>query len=139
MFFRRLKWNVVGWFRTVSAISYAIIALGVVALLWHATHAPGGGFQPSHALRLGLSFTGGTDVTVTYQRPTTVADVSRALATLGVSDASVNTLSKTSDVQQNTRYTISTQRDFGDDTPQLWTALGTVAPIDRAQSQIEAV
>ena len=139
MFFRRLNWNVVGWFRTVSAISYAIIALGVVALFWHATHAPGGGFQPSHALRLGLSFTGGTDVTVTYKRPATVADVSRALATLGVNDASVNTLSKTSDVQQNTRYTISTQRDFGDNTPQLWTALGTVAPIDRAQSQIEAV
>ena len=139
MFFRRLNWNVVGWFRTVSAISYAIIGLGVIALFWHATHAPGGGFQPSHALRLGLSFTGGTDVTVTYKQPTTVADVSRALAKLGVNDASVNTLSKATDAQQNTRYTISTQRDFGDDTPALWTALGTVAPIDRAQSQIEAV
>lgn len=139
MFFRRLNWNVVGWFRTVSAISYAIIGLGVVALFWHATHAPGGGFQPSHALRLGLSFTGGTDVTVTYKRPAAVPDIQRALATLGVNDASVNTLAKSSDVQPNLRFTISTQRDFGDDTPKLWTALSAVAPIDRAQSQIEAV
>ena len=27
MFFRRLNWNIVGWFRIVSTISYLIIAL----------------------------------------------------------------------------------------------------------------
>ena len=139
MFFRRLNWNVVGWFRIVSSISYAIIGLGVVALLWHATHAPGGGFQPSHALRLGLSFTGGTDVTVTYKAPSNVTAVQGALAKIGVTDARVNTLAKPGDAAPNERFTISTQTDFGDDTGKLWSTLGTLGAIDRAQSQIEAV
>lgn len=139
MFFRRLNWNVVGWFRTVSYISYAIIFAGVLALLWHATHAPGGGFQPSHALRLGLSFTGGTDVTVKYAKPQSVAAIQKALATIGVSDARVNTLGKASDAQPNERFTIETQTDFGDNTPRVWSALGTVGAVDRAQSQIAAV
>ncbi len=139
MFFRRLNWNVVGWFRTVSAISYGVIALGVIALFWHATHAPGGGFQPSHALRLGLSFTGGTDVTVTYKNPTTVTAVQRALAGIGVADARVNTIAKATDAQPNVRFTIETQTDYGDDTQKLWNALGSVGPVDRAQSQIAAV
>ena len=30
MFFRSLNWNVVGWFRTVSLISYSIIAAGAL-------------------------------------------------------------------------------------------------------------
>jgi preprotein translocase subunit SecF len=139
MFFRRLNWNVVGWFRTVSLISYIVIGLGVVALFWHASHAPGGGFQPSHALRLGLSFTGGTDVQVKYTKSATVPDIVKALGTVGVSDARVNTLAKAGDADPTERYTISTQVDFGNDAPRLWTALATVAPIDRAQSQIEAV
>ncbi len=139
MFFRRLNWNVVGWFRTVSLISYAVIALGVVALFWHATHAPGGGFQPSHALRLGLSFTGGTDVTVKYRQPQNLADVQKALGTIGVTDARVNTLSKASDPQPNERFTISTQKDFGNDATQVWDALGKLGPVDRSESQIEAV
>ncbi len=138
MFFRRLNWNVVGWFRTVSAISYAIIALGAIALFWHATHAPGGGFQPSHALRLGLSFTGGTDVTVAYQKPATIPGVQRALATIGVTDARVNTLGPLPK-SNDQRFSVETQTDFGDDTTRVWKALATVAPVDRAQSQIEAV
>ena len=139
MFFRRLNWNVVGWFRTVSLISYAIIGLGFVALFWHATHAPGGGFQPSHALRLGLSFTGGTDVTVTYESPTSVAAVQGALAKIGVTDARVNTLGKAGDAKPNQRFTIETQTDFGNDPAKVWSALATVGPIDRGQSAIEAV
>jgi len=57
MFFRRLNWNIVGWFRTVSAISYAIIGLGIAMMIYNyvTTGAP---------LRLGLSFTGGTDITI---------------------------------------------------------------------------
>lgn len=139
MFFRRLNWNVVGWFKTVSAISYAIILLGVLALVWHSFHAPGGGFQPSHALRLGLSFTGGTDVTVKFKQPQSVADIQKALGTVGVTDARVNTLAKTTDSAPGERYTIETQTDFGDNAPKLWSALGSVGAIDRDQSQIEAV
>ena len=140
MFFRRLNWNVVGWFRTVSTISYAIIFLGVMALVWHAFHAPGGGFQPSHALRLGLSFTGGTDVTIKYDRPQTVADLTKTLATVGVTDARINTLgAKPTDSAPNERFTIETQTDFGDNTSKIWSALGAIGTIDRAQSQIEAV
>ncbi|MGP6159843.1 MAG: protein translocase subunit SecF [Vulcanimicrobiaceae bacterium] len=139
MFFRRLNWNVVSWFKTVSMISYAVIFCGVVALVWHATHAPGGGFQPSHALRLGLSFTGGTDVTVKYQKPASVLAIQKALAEIGVSDANVNTIVKTTDAQPSERFTISTQIDFGDNTAKLWSALGTVDSIDRGQSQIESV
>ena len=49
----------VGWFNTVSYISYAIIALGVAAMIYH--YATTGS-----ALRLGLSFTGGTDITASF-------------------------------------------------------------------------
>jgi preprotein translocase SecF subunit len=139
MFFRRLNWNVVGWFRTVSLISYAIIGAGVLALIYHASTAPGGGFQPSHALRLGLSFTGGTSVTVKFERPASVPDITSAMSKIGVSDARVNTLAKAGDATPNERYTIETQSDFGDDTAKVWSALGAVGTIDRTQSEIQAV
>jgi len=138
VFFRRLNWNVVGWFRTVSLISYVVIGAGAIALLWHATHAPGGGIQPSHALRLGLSFTGGTDVTVKFTKPVTVPQIAGSLATIGVTDARINTLGKAGDAP-NERFTIETQVDFGDDTAKIWGALNALAPVDRLQSQIEAV
>ena len=40
----------------------------------------GNGFQPSRMLRLGLSFTGGTDITVQFTQPTTADNVKAALA-----------------------------------------------------------
>ena len=138
MFFRRLNWNVVGWFRTVSLISYAIIFLGVLALGYHSFTAPGGGFQPSHALRLGLSFTGGTDVTAKFTKPVTIPQLQAALAPIGVADARINTVGKAGDALGE-RYTIETQTDFGDDAPKMWNALATVGTIDRTQSSIEAV
>ena len=140
MFFRRLNWNVVGWFKTVSAISYAIIFLGVLALVWHSFHAPGGGFQPSHALRLGLSFTGGTSVTVKYEKAQTVPDIAKTLARVGVTDARINTLgAKAADSAPGERFTVETQTDFGDNTSKIWSALGSIGTVDRAQSSIEAV
>jgi len=140
MFFRRLNWNVVGWFRTVSLISYVIIGLGVVSLFWHATHAPGGGFQPSHALRLGLSFTGGTDVTVKFKQPQTTDAIAQQFASIGVNDARVSTLAKSGDAQPNERFQIETQTDFGDDTQKLWAAIGALpGGVDRTQSSISAV
>jgi preprotein translocase SecF subunit len=139
VFFRRLNWNVVGWFRTVSLISYAVIALGFGALLWHATHAPGGGFQPSQALRLGLSFTGGTDVGVKFEKPVSIPDIQAALATIGVNDARIDTLGKAGDTVPNERYTIQTQKDFGNDAPRLRSALVALAPIDNGQWSLTAV
>ncbi|MDQ6932906.1 MAG: protein translocase subunit SecF, partial [Candidatus Eremiobacteraeota bacterium] len=138
MYFRNRNWNVVGWFRTVSLVSYAVIAIGLLAMLWHATHAPGGGFQPSHALRLGLSFTGGTDVGVKFKRPVSQTDLKNALGTIGVVPEKVTTVSKTGDLG-NDRWTIQTQTALGNDTSKLWTTLNTVAPVDRAQSSIESV
>ena len=52
MLFRRLNWNIVGWFRIVSTISYLVIALGFGAMIYHGFQG-GQGFQPSHMLRLG--------------------------------------------------------------------------------------
>lgn len=139
MFFRRLNWNVVGWFRTVSLISYLVIGCGVVALLWHATHAPGGGFQPSHALRLGLSFTGGTDVTVKYSSPQSSSAIKEALGKIGVTDANVNTLSKATDTAANERFSITTQTDFGDDKSKLNAALASVGTIDHREDSFQSV
>jgi preprotein translocase SecF subunit len=132
MLFRRLNWNIVGWFRTVSLISYAVIGLGIAmtAYNWNAHH---------YLIRLGLSFTGGTDVTVKFKAPTDQAHVREALTGIGVSDAVVNTIGKTGDDKPGERYTISTQTAFGNDADKLWKALGDIRPIDRPQSQIESV
>ena len=131
MFFRRLNWNIVGWFKIVSAISYVIIVAGLLVMGWHwrTTGAP---------LRLGLSFTGGTDVTVKFQRSVTQEQISAALAPIGVGDERINTLTQTGDAP-NTRWTIETQTDFGNDTTRLWTALATAAPVDRSQSSVSTV
>src|SRR5579875_15461 len=87
MFFRRLNWNVVGWFRTVWAISYAVILAGVLFMGYHWV-------KDGSPLRLGLSFTGGTDVTVKFTKPVDKPQIVSALASVGVTDAQVNTLSK---------------------------------------------
>jgi preprotein translocase SecF subunit len=131
MFFRRLNWNIVGWLKIVSIISYAIIALGIASMIYHwvTTGTP---------LRLGLSFTGGTDVTAKFAHPVDRDDLYKALAPIGVSDAQINTLSKPGE-PVGERYTIETQKDFGNVTDPLWKALGSVAAVDRAQSSISTV
>jgi preprotein translocase SecF subunit len=131
MFFRRLNWNVVGWFNTVSYISYAVIALGVAAMIFHYV-------TTGSALRLGLSFTGGTDITVTYKQSVTREEVAGALQKVGVTDAQINTLSKAGD-SGTPRWTIETQKDFGNDSTALKAALGTVAPIDPSQVSVSTV
>jgi preprotein translocase subunit SecF len=131
MFFRRLNWNVVGWFNTVSYISYAIIALGVAAMVYHLA-------TTGSALRLGLSFTGGTDITVTYKQSVTREQIAGALAGIGVADAQINTLSKPGDVG-TPRWTIETQKDFGNNSAPLKSALASVAPIDTGQVSVSTV
>jgi len=132
MFFRRLNWNIVGWFRIVSLISYAVIGLGIAMMAYN-------WYAHGYLLRLALSFTGGTDVTVKFKSPTDQAHVRDALVRLGVSDATVNTIGKSGDDRPGERYTISTQTAFSNDADPLWKALGSVEPIDRSQSQIESV
>jgi preprotein translocase SecF subunit len=132
MLFRNLKWNVVGWFRTVSLISYVVIGLGLAAMAFHWV-------KDGSPLKLGLSFTGGTDVTVKFKQPVTIPDIKTSLAKLGVSDAQVSVLAKSGDAQPNERYTIETQKAFGNDTQALWSNLGTLAAVDRDQSSIESV
>jgi|HubBroStandDraft_5_1064220.scaffolds.fasta_scaffold31204_2 preprotein translocase SecF subunit len=133
MLFRRLNWNIVGWFRIVSTISYLVIALGLGSMIYHGFQG-GQGFQPSHMLRLGLSFTGGTDIDVQFTQPTTGDKVRAALAGLGLTDESVTTAGTT-----GKGFVVQTQTSFANDSTPLWNALGTVAPVDRAASQITAV
>ncbi len=133
MLFRRLNWNIVGWFRIVSTISYLIIAIGLGAMLYHASQAPGG-FKFSHMLRLGLSFTGGTDITVAYDTPQSSAKIRAAITPSGIADARINTVGSS-----GKRFIIETQKAYANDSTPLWAALGTVAPVDRAASQIASV
>jgi preprotein translocase SecF subunit len=133
MLFRRLNWNIVGWFRIVSTISYVVIALGLGSMIYHGFQG-GQGFQPSHILRLGLSFTGGTDITVKFTRPTSADAVKHALAGLGLSEESVTTAGT-----DGTGFVIETQTAFANDSAPMWNALNSVAPVDRANSSITAV
>src|ERR1700722_8228008 len=132
MLFRRLKWNVVSWFPIVSAISYTVIIAGLLMMGYNY-------FTKGYFLKLGLSFTGGTDVTAKYVAPVAKSDIQRALAGIGVNDAELNTLGKQGDALPNERYTISTQTAFGNDTAKLWSALNSVGRVDRSQSEIESV
>ncbi len=133
MLFRRLNWNIVGWFRTVSAISYLVIALGLGAMIYHGFQG-GQGFQPSHMLRLGLSFTGGTDISVTFDRPSTTDAVKAALAPLNLADERITTAGTS-----GTQFLVETQTAFANDSAPIWNALNSVAPVNRAASQITAV
>jgi preprotein translocase SecF subunit len=138
MFFRRLNWNIVGWFRTVSLISYLIIAAGLGSMIYHGFTAPGGGFQPSHMLQLGLSFTGGTAVEPTFTKPVTQDQVRSAFSSIGVNDEEIRTIGAQQD-NGWTRFHVETQTALGNNTTQLWDALNKVAPVDRSRSQITSV
>jgi preprotein translocase SecF subunit len=133
MLFRRLNWNIVGWFRVVSFISYAVIALGIGAMIYHG-FAGGGGFHANRMLRLGLSFTGGTDIAVKFTQPTTADKVKAALAGLGMTEESVTTAGS-----DGKGFVIQTQTAYANDSAPVWNALNTVAPVDRSSSQITSV
>jgi len=133
MFFRRLNWNIVGWFRTVQTISYLVIALGVAAMLYHGFQG-GQGFQPSHMLRLGLTFTGGTEVDVSYNAPTTSDAVRNALASLNLSDERINTEGST-----GTQFSIATQTSFANNSVPLKDALAKAGPFDASKLSITAI
>jgi preprotein translocase SecF subunit len=133
MLFRRLNWNIVGWFRIVSTISYLVIALGVGSMIYHG-FAGGDGFHANRMLRLGLSFTGGTEIDVQFAQPTTTERVKNALSGLGMTEESVTTAGST-----GKGFVIQTQTAYANDSAPVWNALNTVAPVDRSASQIISV
>jgi len=133
MLFRRLNWNIVGWFRTVSAISYVVIALGLAGAIYHGFDG-GQGFQLKNTLRLGLSFTGGTDIAVTFDKPTTSDAVRAALASLNLQDERVNTAGN-----DGTKFHIETQTSFANNSVPLKTALTTVGTFDQSKLSITAI
>jgi preprotein translocase SecF subunit len=133
MFFRRLNWNIVGWFKIVSTISYVVIALGFGAMIYHGFEG-GQGFQPSHMLQLGLSFTGGTDVDARFTRPVTIPQVQRAIAPLHLVAPQITTAGAT-----GTEVVIDTQTALANNAESIWRALGTVAPVNRSASSITSV
>jgi len=137
MFFRRLNWNIVGWFRIVSLISSLIIAAGFGSMVYHG-FAGGNGFQPGKMMQLGLSFTGGTALDLTFNRPVTQPQLRDALASVGVRDPEVRTVGNES-TGGWTRYNVETQTALGNNTPQLWSALNNVAPVNRDKSSITSV
>ncbi len=137
MFFRRLNWNVVGWFRIVSFISYLIIAAGFGSMIWHGFQG-GNGFQAGKMLQLGLSFTGGTSVDVSFNRPVGLNELRDALAPLKLADETVRTVG-TQTGNGYTRYSVETQTALGNNTQSLWNALGTAGPVDRARSSVSSV
>ncbi|HKU67761.1 MAG TPA: protein translocase subunit SecF [Candidatus Baltobacteraceae bacterium] len=138
MFFRRLNWNVVSWFRIVSFISYLIIAAGLGSMVWHGFEG-GNGFHANKMLQLGLSFTGGTAVDVQFTKPATQDQVRKAFSSLGVTDAEIRTLGKPAGTGYTRYHVEETQVAFGNNTPQLWSALNSIAPVDRLLSSVSAV
>jgi preprotein translocase SecF subunit len=133
MLFRRLNWNIVGWFRTVQTISYLVIALGVAGMIYHGFEG-GQGFQPKNMLRLGLSFTGGTDIAVTFDKPTTTDAVRAGLASLNLQDERVNTAGSS-----GTQFHVETQTSFANDSVPLKKALTSVGTWDTSKLQITAI
>ncbi|HUA10029.1 MAG TPA: protein translocase subunit SecF [Candidatus Acidoferrales bacterium] len=133
MFFRRLNWNIVGWFRTIQTISYLVIAIGIGAMVYHGFEG-GNGFQPSHMLRLGLAFTGGTEVDVAFTQPVTTDAVKNALALLNLADESINTVGS-----DGKHFTIDTTTSFANNSVPLKNALNKAATIDPSQLSITAI
>jgi preprotein translocase SecF subunit len=137
MFFRRLNWNVVSWFRTVSLISYLIIAAGVGSMIYHGFEG-GNGFHANKMMQLGLSFTGGTAIDVTYDQPVPLEKLKSSLTPLNLTDESIRTVG-TQQAGGYVRYQVETQTPLGNDAKKLWDTLGNAGTVDRAKSQIQAV
>ncbi len=143
MFFRNLKWNIIGQRNYWFALSGAIIVAGLVALILH------------HGLALGLSFTGGTSIDVKFSRSVNENDVRGALRAIDLSkvasdlrpqyaaivngNETLQLASKPGDSQPNDRVLIQTQSAITDAVP-IYAALDTAGlRVDRDQSQISSV
>jgi preprotein translocase subunit SecF len=153
MFFRNLKWDIIGqrwiWF----SFSIAVIAAGLIALVAH------------HGLRLGLSFTGGSTIDVKFNSTVTESAVRQALTGIVVTnrpgataqekalnaelaqsmtplihgEEAIQLATKPEDKTQNDRAIIATQSTIADSAP-IYNALNTAGlTVDPGQSQITSV
>jgi preprotein translocase subunit SecF len=152
MFFRNLKWDIIGQRNVWFGLSAIVIISGIIALYVH------------HGLPLGLSFTGGSNVEVKLDKTITEAEARSALAQINIStidtgdpdpakqaeirkqyadiaagNATLQLAFKTGDSAPNDRVTISAQAVISDPTP-IYDALDKAGfTVDRAQSQNTAV
>jgi preprotein translocase subunit SecF len=143
VFFRNLKWNIIGQRNFWFALSAAVIIAGAFALVKH------------HGLPLGLSFTGGSTVDVKFSRTVSETEVRQALKTIDLSsinkdfraqyaplqlgDESLQLAQKAGDVAPNDRVLIATQSAINDPGP-IYDALDRAGvKVDRDQSQITSV
>ena len=133
MLFRRLNWNIVGWFKTVSNISYFVIAVGLAAMIYHGFQG-GQGFQAKNMLRLGLSFTGGTDIHVSYNAPTTTDAVKSVLAPLNLADERITTAGT-----DGNGFQIQTQTSFANNSVPIKDALAKAGTYDASKLSITAL
>ncbi|HLJ84311.1 MAG TPA: protein translocase subunit SecF [Candidatus Eremiobacteraceae bacterium] len=152
MFFRNLKWDIVGQRNIWFGVSGIIIIAGIIALFIH------------HGLPLGLSFTGGSTIDVKFSQSVTEEQVHSALMKMDVNaidagdrDAAKQTAiraeyadiisgaetlqlaTKSGDIAQNDRITISTQGAISDPSPIYDTLDKAGFKVDRGQSQNTAV
>ncbi|MBV9698672.1 MAG: protein translocase subunit SecF [Candidatus Eremiobacteraeota bacterium] len=89
-------------------------------------------------LQLGLSFTGGTSVDVSFTHPVTQDQLRSALSSIGINDEEVRTVGAQTGNGWS-RFNVETQTALGNNTPALWKALNSVAPVDRSRSSITSV
>ncbi len=143
MFFRNLKWNIIGQRNLWFALSLAVIIAGVVALVMH------------RGLALGLSFTGGSTIEAKFSQTVTEQAVRDALKSVDVSSIapefraqyapiqsgqeSLQIAHKQGDTAANDRVIIETQSAINDPGP-VYNALDRAGlTVDRGQSQITSV
>jgi preprotein translocase subunit SecF len=143
VFFRRLKWNIIGQSAYWFALSGAVIIAGIIALVAH------------HGLPLGLSFTGGSTIDVKFSQTVSETQVRAALRGIDLSgvaqefraqyapiqsgDESVQLAFKQGDTSPNDRAIIETQSAINDPGP-VYAALDHAGmTVDRGQSQITSV
>ena len=143
MFFRNLKWDIIGQRRAWFTLSLAVIAAGVVALVAH------------HGLRLGLSFTGGTTIDIKFDNSVTETAVRQALSAVDTSKIAagdqaqyddikagsegLQLAQKSGDKASNDRIILSSQGTLPDPGP-VFDALDKAGMhVDRTQSTNTAV
>lgn len=107
-------------------------------MIWHG-FAGGNGFQPGKMLQLGLSFTGGTSIDVSFTQPVQLNALRGALAPLHLSDETIRTVGAPAPDGGYSRYSVETQTALGNDTASLWGALAQVGTVDRPRSSISSV